>query len=124
MSMQDFSVEAAVVVSLIEIREAIEENTAVQQAIMDQARKVSEETQELVGTLVDLGADMQAAGQELAAQRAVMDELVKDIGGHAARLEANRKQLAIHTGILNRLADDKQDRPEVLNGPDTAREGG
>jgi Mg2+ and Co2+ transporter CorA len=106
----DQRILAAVIVSLIEIREAIEENTAVQQKIADRA-----------GVIEDQGIEMLQS----------FDEIRRDLGSlqrtskmHADLIAAIAGQQTLHEEKFSTLAEEKQDRPTVLNGPDTALEGG
>jgi hypothetical protein len=139
LEIEDLRVAAALVVALIEIREAVEEgfgklamgqlvvakeiadaireNTAVQKAIADRAGTIEEQGVEMLKGFDEIREDLQA-------QRAVVTELLATAGQYAARLDQHEHWLTAHKGLIAGLAEEKQDRPEVLNGPDTARAGG
>lgn len=95
--------------ALIEIREAIEENTAVQRSILDHARGISDESASLLTTISGFCEDLKSVSDGLASQRQVSQGLIELVAKLGDRMD--------------RLAKEKQDRPSVLNGPDTAGPG-
>jgi len=109
LEIEDLRTAAALVVALIEIREAIQENTSVQRSILDHARGIADESASLLTTISGFCEDLKSVSDGLASQRQVSQGLIELVAKLGDRMD--------------RLAKEKQDRPSVLNGPDTAGPG-
>lgn len=100
---------AGLVVGLIEIREAIEELTRLQRVTLDREQKNYEQGLELL--------------KEWEETREYLDVVAGKANGQTELIAGVVSTLGQHARLIQALAEEKQDRVTVLNGPDTGGPG-
>ena len=97
---------------IMQIAEAIHENTAVQGEIVARAGTIEQQGVEMLEGFDEVRGDLESMRSAMEAQRRVMSELVKTVGDQADRPHRHEKWLTAQKGIANGSPRTSRTRPE------------